>query len=48
MKRCRLCERLLAASEFYKRGKYLHSYCKLCHRDRTLELRAIKAERRAA
>jgi hypothetical protein len=47
MKRCRLCERLLKLSEFYRRGAGHHSYCKLCHRDRTMELRAIKAERRA-
>ncbi len=48
MKRCRLCTRLLAPTEFYRRGKYLHSYCKPCHRDRTMELRAMAAERRLA
>jgi hypothetical protein len=48
MKRCRLCERTLPLARFYRRGNGHHSYCKLCHRDRTLELRAIKAEREAA
>lgn len=44
-KRCTLCTRLLPLTDFYRRGTGHHSYCKLCHRDRTMELRAAKAER---
>lgn len=44
-KLCVLCRRWLPLSDFYRRGNGHHSYCKLCHGDRTRELRAIKAER---
>lgn len=43
MKKCASCENTLPLSHFYKRGAGQHSYCQLCHRDRTLELRAEKA-----
>ena len=42
VKNCKLCSRKLPVSEFYRRGKYHHSYCKPCHRDRTNELRDAK------
>lgn len=41
-KTCASCQRLLPLKEFYRRGAGHHSYCKPCHRDRTLELRAAK------
>jgi hypothetical protein len=39
-KTCASCKRLLPLTDFYRRGTGHHSYCKLCHRDRTMELRA--------
>lgn len=41
-KTCTRCERLLPLSSFYRKGNGHHSYCKVCHKDRTLELRAAK------
>jgi hypothetical protein len=47
-RRCALCRRWLLLSAFYRKGAGHHSYCKLCHWDRTRELRAMHAEQRAA
>lgn len=47
-KRCALCTRILPLDQFYRCGARRHSYCKLCHRDRTLELRAARAESQRA
>lgn len=41
-KTCASCQTLKPLTAFYRRGNGHHSYCKLCHRDRTLELRAAK------
>ena len=41
-KTCASCQRLQPFANFYRRGAGYHSYCKLCHRDRTLELRAAR------
>lgn len=42
-KPCASCRQTLPLSQFHRKGSGWHSYCKLCHRDRTLELRAARA-----
>ncbi len=48
-KHCTLCRRYLPFTDFYRQGLTgRHAYCKLCHWDRTRELRAIKRDRMQA
>lgn len=46
-KHCTLCRRYLPITDFYRSGARHHSYCKLCHWDRTRELRAMKVTHNA-
>jgi PHP family Zn ribbon phosphoesterase len=45
VKKCSLCERVLPIAMFNRRGKYRHSYCKPCHRDKTYESRDARRMR---
>jgi hypothetical protein len=43
MKTCKICERLLDLSDFYRTGGRTHSWCKVCYLERLRELRAARA-----